>query len=364
MDFKERIEQLHITVSKIRDRVIESGIDFNEEMTKNSCILPFIDALGYNTKDPFEVIPEFTADTPDKKGEKVDIAIKKDDEVIFIIECKPMGAQLEKKHLGQLFRYYNVSKSKFGLLTDGLRYLFYASLDNGKSMDETAFFEFNILKYKESQLLELKKFTKSNFDRETILDTASNLKYHKLLKEKVAEIFNEDNIPAEFVKMLARNVYGDGKRITSQVLDLFQVLTKNALKEFLRDKVNERLDSAKIEETQEASGGQAIEEVGSKDKRVGIETTEDEIEGHRIIQTIASEIVEPETITMRDAKSYCAIFFQDNNRKPISRFYFSANKLTIGIFAEPEEERFELEKLTDIFKYRNQILQAVQRYQS
>ena len=46
-----------------------------EEATKNALVMPFIQMLGYNLFDPTEVVPEFTADFGNRRGEKVDYAL-------------------------------------------------------------------------------------------------------------------------------------------------------------------------------------------------------------------------------------------------------------------------------------------------
>jgi hypothetical protein len=70
-----------------------------EEALKTAVVLPFLRALGYDVFDPNEVIPEFIADAVGKKGEKVDYAIKIDNQIRILIECKPISTTLEKKHL-------------------------------------------------------------------------------------------------------------------------------------------------------------------------------------------------------------------------------------------------------------------------
>src|SRR5699024_957417 len=57
-------------------------------------------------------------------------------------------------------------------------------------------------------------------------------------------------------------------------------------------------------------------------------------------------------ITMRDAKSYCAILYQDNNRKPLARLFFDRKIPRIGIFNEGREmEVFDLTAIEDIYKH-------------
>ncbi|HJK90676.1 MAG TPA: type I restriction endonuclease [Polyangiaceae bacterium LLY-WYZ-15_(1-7)] len=94
-----------------------------EEATKNALVMPFIAALGYDVFNPLEVVPEYTADVGVKKGEKVDYAIRVDDEIVVLFECKKVSEQLDGgRHMGQLFRYFSVTKARIGVLTNGVHY--------------------------------------------------------------------------------------------------------------------------------------------------------------------------------------------------------------------------------------------------
>lgn len=171
MDF---IDQLRVLSSKIANT---KDIIQTEEATKNSMIMPFIQILGYNVFDPFEVTPELIADIGMKKGEKIDYAILRDGKPIILFECKKAGAELNINHAGQLFRYFHVTAARFGVLTNGLVYKFFTDLEQPNKMDEKPFFEFSILEFKERDIEELKKFAKTAFDLDTILTTANDLKY-------------------------------------------------------------------------------------------------------------------------------------------------------------------------------------------
>src|SRR5690625_91536 len=63
----------------------------NEDATKLALVFPFLRVLGYNTTNPAEVMPEYTADVGTKQGEKVDIAIQMNDEPVILIEVKTYG---------------------------------------------------------------------------------------------------------------------------------------------------------------------------------------------------------------------------------------------------------------------------------
>lgn len=165
MDFKDQIKQIGDRVAKAKEHIN------TEEATKHSFVMPFIQALGFDVFNPLEVVPEFVADLGIKQGEKVDYAIFKDGSPIMLVECKWHGAKLDV-HNSQLFRYFHVSKAKFGILTNGIEYRFYTDLIEPNKMDERPFFTFNITDLKEVQAEELKKFHKSYYNAETIFNTA------------------------------------------------------------------------------------------------------------------------------------------------------------------------------------------------
>jgi hypothetical protein len=88
----------------------------------------------------------------------------------MIFECKWSGADLNKEHASQLYRYFSVvSQVRFGVLTNGIEYRFYSDLEAPNRMDDNPFFTFNMLDFQTRQVDELKKFTKSVFDLDDIL---------------------------------------------------------------------------------------------------------------------------------------------------------------------------------------------------
>ena len=119
--------------------------------------MPFISALGYDVLNPHEVVPEFIADLGIKKGEKVDFCILKDNNPIIIIECKHWKEDLNV-HNSQLHRYFHVTSSRFGILTNGIIYKFYTDLEVANKMDDKPFWEFNITDISEANVFELKKY--------------------------------------------------------------------------------------------------------------------------------------------------------------------------------------------------------------
>lgn len=355
MDLIDMLKELASRIQRQKNLVL------TEEAAKTAFVLPFLQALGYDVFNPLEVIPEFTADHGVKKGEKVDYAISQDGKIIILIECKAVGADLEAKHAGQLYRYFSVTEARFGVLTDGIRYLFFSDLEKENKMDERPFLEFSLSQFGESQVEELKKFTKSAFDLETIISTASNMKYHRGL---VTELKKEFESPSEdLVRILTAKVYSG--RFTQQIKEQFTGLCLLAMRDYLRDQVNDRLKSAlesAPKDDPQAKVVSAEESLGTNSNNDGIETTPEEMEGFRIIQAIGAEIVDPERIVMRDAKSYCAILFDNNNRRPICRFYFGKTKKSVGIFSADGEKSSVLEKISSLYQHREHIKSAIAMY--
>lgn len=88
-----------------------------------------------------------------------------------------------------------------------------------------------------------------------------------------------------------------------------------------------------------------------------IHTTAEEIQAHGFIQGILSLKVEPSRITMRDARTYCAILLDDNNRKTLCRLYLESAKKKIEF---PKlEQALELQSVADLKKARSLLFKTL-----
>lgn len=355
MDFKDTIKQLSDRVLKLKDNIL------TEEATKNAFIMPFINALGYDVFNPLEVVPELTCDIAMKKGEKIDYAIMKDGEPILLIECKHWAQDLNL-HDNQLIRYFNVSKAKFGLLTNGIIYRFYTDLIEPNKMDGKPFLEVDITDLKDAQIEELKKFHKSYFDIENVLSSASELKYTGELKSIIAQEFASPT--PEFVKYFAKQVY-DGV-ITAKLLEQFTHLTKKSIATYINDLISERLKSAlKTEVADQQKDEEKVQENSSATTEESkIVTTEEEIESYLIVKSMVRPVVDISRVVYRDAQTYFAVLLDDNNRKPICRMYFnSISKKYIATFDENKKEtKHEITSLNDIYNYSKELTDIIKFY--
>lgn len=253
MDFSDQLKEFSIRILKLKDSIS------TEEATKTSIVLPFFSLLGYDIFNPLEFIPEYTADTGTKKGEKVDYAVMENGDPIMIIEAKSINTDLNSKHINQLFRYFTVTKARFGILTNGIVYRFFSDLEETNKMDLTPFLEINLLDMKPDTITELKKFCKESFDMKGILDSASELKYTSLLKNAIAEQFT--NPSEQFIRALIKNIYNGTK--TQSVIDKFRELTITAMNDYISDVLNDRLKNVISSDTKSIVDTNLVQEKDS-----------------------------------------------------------------------------------------------------
>jgi hypothetical protein len=324
-----------------------------EEAVKTAVVLPFLRSLGYDVFDPSEVVPEFTADAVGKKGEKVDYAIKIDNEVRILIECKPISVALDKKHLDQLYRYFSVTNAKFAILTNGRTFNFYTDLEAPNKLDTRPFFVFDVTDFNSGIVTELRKFEKAAFDVEAILATAERLKYTSGIKQVISKLIEEPS--EEFVRIVSSGVY-EG-RMTAQVREMLTGVVRTAFREVIMDTVKSRLSSA-LADTEEV-----IEKI---DAPVGDEpeivTTEEEREGYMIVKAIVRDTISSTRVVMRDQKSYCGVLIDNNNRKPLARLHFNRSIKYIGLFDGEAEERLIIDSLDQIYEHSDRLRATAKKY--
>ena len=345
MELEARLNELSKVVREHREVLL------TEEAARNALVMPFLQALGYNVFNPGEVIPEFTADVGTKKGEKVDYAICNDGKVSILVECKPASSELTINHASQLFRYFSVTDARVAILTNGVMFKFFSDIDSPNKMDSKPFFTLDMDSVKKSDIRTLADFTKGTFNIDTIVAEAGNLKMQSLVAKELDKEFAEPS--EEFIRLIANRVH-DG-RVTASIKESFRGLIVASINAMIRERVNERLTSALHEETEVES-----DTMPATLESDGVVTTQDEIDGFNIIRAIGSRVVDPSRIVMRDAKSYCALLLDDNNRKTIARLHFnSPTARYLGTFEGKNETRYAVEGAIDLYKYEQAISQRI-----
>lgn len=365
MSVADRLDLLAAKVEKQADGIT------TEEATKNAFIMPFIaTVLGYDVFDPSEVTPEFVADVGLKKGEKIDYAILHDDKVQMLVECKRIGSPLSLENASQLYRYFAVTNARIAILTNGQVYNLYTDIDEPNRMDAKPFLTLDLLDIDATLIPEIEKLTKESFDLDSVIDAAGDLKYVGYIKRALAAEFTEPD--PDFVRLFATKVY-DGQ-FTKRAREQFTPLVRRAAQQFLRDEVNNRLTAAlgagaapaEVEEMAESvTSMAAIADADGPDpsESDGIETTMEEIEGFQIIRAIVCEVLKPQRVVYRDAKSYCAVLVDDNNRKALARLHFNRKQKYLGLFDETRSEaRHPIDAIEDIFQHAQELRASAERF--
>ncbi|MCD2193600.1 type I restriction enzyme HsdR N-terminal domain-containing protein [Actinomycetospora endophytica] len=343
-----------------------------EEATKNAFVMPFIGrVLGYDVFNPSEVIPEFTADVGTKKGEKIDYALVHGGEVQMLIEAKKVTEPLRLEHASQLYRYFSVTNARVAVLTNGQVWEFYTDLDQPNVMDAKPFLVLDLAAVDRTLLPELAKLTRESFDLDSVISAAGELKYIGAIKRILAAEFKEPS--EEWVRYLAVRVYS-GKKFTTQAREQFAPLVEKAAHQFLTEQVNDRLKTALGPEAvvepavaAEPAAARVAEPTVAdpSSSAVGEEvvTTEDELEGYRIVRAIVCSEVPAGRVVARDAKTYFGVLLDDNNRKPIARLWFNRSQHYLGVFDENKTEtRMPINDVTDIYGHADQLRKTVAGY--
>ncbi|MEG0550565.1 MAG: type I restriction endonuclease [Vagococcus sp.] len=348
---KDELKTLGQKVSSLKEKIT------TEEATKTSLIMPFFSLLGYDVFNPLEFIPEFTADVGIKKGEKVDYAIVLDDTLTILIEAKAITETLSK-HDSQLFRYFGTTNAKLSILTNGQEYRFYTDLEQTNKMDDVPFLTFNISNLKDSQITEILKFSKKNFDIDEIVSSASELKYINALKSYMNEQFESPS--EDFVRFLSNNIYEGVK--TKQVIDKFTPIVKKGLNQIITEIVNDKLSSA-------LNTSVEVKEVESKEQETKISaiddtniiTTNEELEVFTTVKVLLNDVIDVDRLFYRDNRSYFNVLLDDNIRKWILRYFDSSSNKRIEL-NNANRTVIEINSTLEILKYKAEILEVIHQF--
>lgn len=362
MEFKEMLLAHIQNLKKISEE------DYIEEQTKMYFIAPFLNILGYNVFNPDDVVAEYVADIGAKKGEKVDYALKIDGNIEILIEAKAKNDTLEN-HDVQLKRYFNVTNAKIGILTNGIIYKFFTDLDEKNIMDNKPFLIIDLNDLTDDKIAELKKFTKTSYNTDSILDSAENLKYSNSM---IAFLNRQlDSPDDQFIKLMGREICD--QKMTQLKVESMKAIFKKTFKTFINDFARKKFESA-LQNSNLPSGNEndttsndpvSNEEVTSLNKKQII-TTSTELEAFYIIKSILRKYINSDEITYKDTISYFGVLLNNRVTKWICRLYLDGSKMYISFPLESEdkkgkhEEKIQLNSLEDIYNYEDKLIKIVE----
>jgi len=254
------------------------------------------------------------------------------------------------------------SKSRFGVLTNGHIYNFYADLEKPNIMDDKPFFTLDISNLKDTSLKILENFSKNGYNLEEILDSAEGLKHIKAIRTEFEKEIQEPS--DEIVRLLVNRFFN--KPLTAPRLVAFKEYTKKAFSNSINESINFRLKNAL--NISEAVPSKASEQTNGIDENVETPkfiTTEEEIEGSQIVKAILREVLPASRIAFRDTQSYFRILLDDNNRKPICRLHFNSANKYIELFNNGKDngEKKLISSLDEIYNYKAELLTTIKNFE-
>ena len=382
-------------IKELADRIPEIlRLQPNEAQTNQWLVEPFIEALGYRISDPTQVERESTADYGPRQSYKVDYVIKSEGVPIIVIECKKASESLRGRngqlnHTGQLSGYFGATvrkiaeaggkKELIGVLTNGLTYLFFTDQVDPNIMDGSPFWEIEVRSLDSKALEQLGRIERGHFNAENAVKGASELNYIAKMKETLTKHYNlQDGNRAKvddgFVNWLIRPLLPANSRMT----DEFKEMAQKALVDFVEELVVGRLRGSQqsvAPSAEEADPSQEPDELpeGSNEETPEetstVITTDEELEGYEIVKAIVGEVVDPDRVTIRDAQQYCAVLFEDNNRRPLCRLHFNRSQKYLGVFDGSRnssgaliEKRNPISSPADIHNFADALKETAQRY--
>ncbi len=349
MEFEEKVKGFTERIEKLK------GSINTEEATKTSLIMPFFSLLGYDVFNPTEFTPEFIADVGIKKGEKVDYAITLNGQVTILIEAKSITENLQK-HGSQLFRYFGTTQAKVGILTNGIIYKFYTDLDEENKMDITPFLEIDLTDLKDVDIVELKKFCKDNFDLNTIIVSATNLKYTSSIEKVLANEFNEPS--DDFIRLILNEGVYDGVK-TQNVIDKYRPILKKSINHYINTLMNKKLQNA-LNNSTESNVEEDNLNVEDDD---GIVTTDEELESYYIIKSILAEYIDPKKLYYKDTYSYFGILYENKVTKWICRVFLKESvKFVVIPDKDKNDVRYEIESISDLYKLKQPLKERLETF--
>jgi hypothetical protein len=353
-DFRQKVKSFAEKMVLIAPRCT------NEESTKLFLILPFLNLLGYDDRNPDEVCPEHGADFSEKYKNRVDFAILKGTLPVIAIECKTLGSAL-KDDRGQLRSYFNAAPTvKMGVITDGLVYEFYADSDEPNLMDQTAFLTIDLREVAKGKIEDsveegLRSLQKSNFDPENIGAEAKRKLIFQNVIQQIAKLAEEPSEP--FVRMLLQNA--GLSHIRTKALTEFRDITRSAFREFVNLRILQRLDiptkDTELEKSILPPGSPVSEAAPKADDVIAPSPLELEV-FHYIKRRLAflvkedSLFEEIDNIENRKYKGKFVVFYKRERAGRLFDFYEGKSKKYTFDFGQEAGGEVPTERLSEIDK--------------
>lgn len=327
----------------------------NEAHTRAEFVKPFLKILGY---DGIEVLVlEYNAGFD--KNDKVDYAILSKGKPLAIVEIKHHSVDLDFKKpnnnpQGQLAGYFGACAKngcKFGILTNGLEYRFFADTQKPNIMDSEPFMVLNLESKIDNEMLEILDLFKYG-NLQSKINTIKN-KAKAMLEQKarnticfIIKAFLEKEMKKpsdEFVGFVLDKKFGIKK--TMPKIKEFRAHIIRACGEMIADKVNITLEqNVQSQDLQDTSK----------------ELNDEENQAFYIVRGILLENQKANLNNIcprgTEKAAYCAVLLDDNKNKWICRLYL---KYSNKYIETPNATKLPIKDLADIYKYKNELAESL-----
>ena len=148
---------------------------------------------------------------------------------IIFIECKHCDEDNLTKHQGQLESYFaSTSGTKFAVLTNGIKYLFYTDMEKTHLLDRTPFLEIDLLNLDSEQIGFLEMFCKGNFNSDAIFISAQSSRHFRGIRSAlVKELASPSD---DFVKTIISSFHVGSKPKT--IVDMYRPFVVDAIADY------------------------------------------------------------------------------------------------------------------------------------
>jgi len=230
MPFVENLSSLQQQVQKYKHQIK------NKEAAKLALAIPFIEALGFDVRDPYEVIPGFSLTDKCQDAGSIDFCMMVNGTPAFLLACQAPGETLDIQQSG-LPSCYPAIPCKFAILTNGIQYQFFSDLEKDHQLDPFPFLDIDLEELSDADLVHLDRFHKQVFNPKEILVAVTAIKFRRDLKEALyQELVNPSE---EFIFHILKSIKIG--RVTQKLIEAYRPDGKECIREALEELVDDMI---------------------------------------------------------------------------------------------------------------------------
>ena len=180
---RSKIPSLSLNMIK---NILKKYPHLNEYQTIHFIILPLLEQLGWNIKDPDEVVLQYMLPTRDI----VDIVLRINKKPVVVVEVKAISENLNYKAVKQVLNYANLINVDWAILTNGKELRVYNNSWRFGDIDKRLFFKIK-LENLEKDLDLLSLISKESFEMHRIDEIANKKLAEIALKHWIYNHYGE-----------------------------------------------------------------------------------------------------------------------------------------------------------------------------